>query len=383
MRKTIALILVLALTLTMAGCQSAKPTGGSTAAAGQQPAAQQTEATAPRSTEAPATTEPATEPATEPTTEPTTVPTEPPVYRNPLNGEIVDEPFTDRIYASVISNLQENLPHVNLVKADVVMEMYVNMNNVIRCLALFSDIENVECVGSTRSTRPMFNDIAQHYDLILAHAGGSDTALRDARERGIENFNIENWDVMKVETTSYRDKEYKRSLENSLFGIGSGYKAYAQAAGYPMTLERDYGFRFTEDGVPENGEDAQSITINLNYKQAKKQTIMNYDPELGKYVWSQYGKVMQDQISEEEEAFTNVIVMFANITNEGIYHYADFNAGGQGYYACGGKLIPIFWGCDGDKEPFHFFTENAEDLQLGVGNTYIAICPVDAPVEWE
>ena len=29
---------------------------------------------------------------TEPETEPTTVPTEPPVYRNPLNGEILEEP---------------------------------------------------------------------------------------------------------------------------------------------------------------------------------------------------------------------------------------------------------------------------------------------------
>ena len=39
---------------------------------------------------------------TEPETEPTTVPTEPPVYRNPLNGEILEEPYTGRIFAHTI-----------------------------------------------------------------------------------------------------------------------------------------------------------------------------------------------------------------------------------------------------------------------------------------
>ena len=59
------------------------------------------------------------EETTEPT-EATTVPTEPVVYRNPLNGEILDEPFTGRVYASTISNMPENMPHVGVNRADVV-----------------------------------------------------------------------------------------------------------------------------------------------------------------------------------------------------------------------------------------------------------------------
>lgn len=361
MKRSIALILVLTLLLCGCGGQKAEATPAQTT-----PAAAETTA----------------EPTMEATTEPTTVPTEPIVYRNPVNGELLDEPFTGRIYANTVSNLRENLPHVGVTQADIVMEMYVNMNNVVRCLALFSNIEDVEAIGSTRSTRPIFNQIAQHYDLVLAHAGGSDHALSDARNRGIDNFNIESWDVMSVATTSYRDKEYKRQYENTLFGIGAGIQEYAEKSGIDMHLERDYGFRFTEDGTPADGEDAQSVTIHMNYKQAKKDTVMTYDAELGKYVWNQYGMVMQDQITGDTEAFTNVIVMFADVTNEGIYHYADFNAGGIGYYANGGKIIPIVWGCDGDKEPFHFLTNDAQDLELGVGNTYIAIVGADSSVEY-
>ena len=86
---------------------------------------------------------------------------------------------------------------------------------------------------------------------------------------------------------------------------------------------------------------------------------------------------------EEVEAFRNVIVMYADITTTGIYHIADFNAGGKGYFACGGKLIPIVWMCGGDKEPFRFFTESGEPLELGRGNTYMAICTPQSPVVCE
>lgn len=323
-----------------------------------------------------------TEVTTEPTTEPTTVPTEPEVFRNPLNGEIIDEPFTGRVFANTVSNLQENLPHVGVIHADVLIETYVNMNNVVRCLALFTDIESVEAIGSTRSTRPIFNDIAQHYDLVVSHAGGSDTALADAANRGIDNFNIDAW-VVASTGASYRDKEYKRSYENSLFGVGAGIKAYAESEGIPMELEKDYGFDFTEDGTPESGETADKVSVVMTYGQAKKETIMTYDASLDKYVYNQYGQVMQDQITGETEAFTNVIIMHANITNNGIYHAADFVAGGTGWYANGGKIIPIVWGCEDEDSAFHFLTNDAQPLEIGVGNTYICIVTPESPVTYE
>ena len=351
MKRVIALTLTLALLLCGCGARSAPAT---------------TPAAVPETTAAP-TAEPTTEPTTVPTTEPA------PVYVNPLNGEILDAPFTGRIFANTVSNLADNIPHVGVVKADMLIECYVNMDSVVRCLALFTDIDSVDAIGSTRSTRPMFNAIAQHYDLILSHAGGSDQALKDAKDRGVENFNIDAWAVAST-GASYRDKERKGAYENTLYGIGSGIKAYAEAQGYPMTLERDYGFSFTDDGTPAEGVEAKDISITLTYKKAKKETRMVYDESTGKYAFNQYGQVMTDLKTGEVEAFRNVIVMYADITTTGIYHIADFTAGGTGYFACGGKLIPITWSCAGDKEPFRFFTESGEPLELGRGNTYMAIC---------
>lgn len=362
MKRLIALMLT--LTLLLCGC-----------GAKGEPAVTEAPAAVPETTAAP-TAEPTTEPTTVPTTEPA------PVYVNPLNGEILDAPFTGRIFANTVSNLADNIPHVGVVKADMLIECYVNMDSVVRCLALFTDIDSVDAIGSTRSTRPMFNAIAQHYDLILSHAGGSDQALKDAKDRGVENFNIDAWAVAST-GASYRDKERKGAYENTLYGIGSGIKAYAEAQGYPMTLERDYGFSFTDDGTPAQGVEAKDISITLTYKKAKKETRMVYDERTGKYAFNQYGQVMTDLKTEEVEAFRNVIVMYADITTTGIYHIADFSAGGTGYFACGGKLIPITWSCAGDKEPFRFFTESGEPLELGRGNTYMAICTPESPVVCE
>lgn len=362
MKRLIALMLM--LTLLLCGCGAKR-----------EPAVTEAPAAVPETTAAP-TAEPTTEPTTVPTTEPA------PVYVNPLNGEILDAPFTGRIFANTVSNLADNIPHVGVVRADMLIECYVNMDSVVRCLALFTDIDSVDAIGSTRSTRPMFNAIAQHYDLILSHAGGSDQALKDAKDRGVENFNIDAWAVAST-GASYRDKERKGAYENTLYGIGSGIKAYAEAQGYPMTLERDYGFSFTDDGTPAEGVEAKDISITLTYKKAKKETRMVYDESTGKYAFNQYGQVMTDLKTEEVEAFRNVIVMYADITTMGIYHIADFSAGGTGYFACGGKLIPITWSCAGDKEPFRFFTESGEPLELGRGNTYMAICTPESPVVCE
>ena len=61
---------------------------------------------------------------------------------------------------------------------------------------------------------------------------------------------------------------------------------------------------------------------------------------------------------------------------------ADFVAGGEGYFACGGKMIPILWGCDGEDQPFWFTTQDGEPLPFGVGSTYIAITTPDSPLTY-
>lgn len=349
------LILFLVLSLLLGGCGNA-------------PAE-----TAP-TTEVP-TTEATTEPTAEPTTEPTTAPTEPPVYYNPLTGEQIDAPYTGRLIASIVSNTHDAIPHAGVTQADIFFEIYASYG-VVRCLALYSDVSDVEAMGSVRSTRLVFNDLADHYDAVLIHAGGSPQVRQDVADLGIDNLNLDKLyrslsDPIAA-ATGYRTPS--RYSPHNLYGYGPGILEYLKANDYRVTQpeDKDYRLNFVEDGTPENGEAAAEL--NFWFGKMTKDTTLIYDEELGKYIWEQYwGTIMRDEVTDEVEAFRNVLVLRANTSASNIYQIVDFVSGGEGYFACGGKYIPILWGCDDEHSPLWFTTLDGEPLNLGVGNTYIGI----------
>lgn len=320
-------------------------------------------------------------PTTEPTVEPTTEPA--PVYYNPLTGEELEAPVENRLFAVSINNLVYAVPHHGVQEADIFMEMFVN-GSIIRGLALYTDPTQLPAIGSVRSTRYMFTDIALHYDAIVAHAGGSQWVLEDVAVRGADGFNIDTADETYY---SFRHKgRIKEGFgwEHCLFANGTGLMEKAAEKGIETAQDpnKDYGLHFTQDGTPAGGETAESITVTFT-SFGRKASTMVYDAELGKYVYWQYDQMMVDGDTKEPETFENVVIMLADIRmNSHAYHEADFVSGGEGYFACGGKLIPILWSCDGEDQPFRFTTTEGEPLAFGVGNSYIAIAPVGSPVEY-
>lgn len=364
MKKCIALLLVLSLGLTGCALVPARTT-------------MPTEAPTTEATAAPTTEEPTTEPTTEPA----------PVYTNPLNGQTLDAPYTGRVVAVTISNIHDALPHYGTMGADILMEMWVN-GSIIRDLALFSDITKAQEVGSVRSIRPMFSQIVKHYDAVLLDASGSDQALAHASSLGIQHINVDTYDGTAYSYRNMdRDFTFKPAskLEHCLFVKPEGVEALLADRGYATTQpeDKDYGMTFAENGTPEGGETANTVSVAFTYRNNIKNTSMVYDESLGKYVYNQYDTAMVDGSTGDPECFTNVIVMLADISMDGIYYTANFTAGGTGYYANGGKIVPITWTTDADDAPFRFFTADGQPLSLGVGNTYIAVAPEGSPVAYE
>lgn len=329
-----------------------------------------------------------TEAVTETTvvTEPTTVPTEPPVYRNPLNGQILEEPYTGRVFAHTITNTQDALPHVNAVKADILVEAYVS-RGVVRCLGLYTNIGEVEAIGGTRSTRLLFNQIAHIYDAVLIHGGGFGMVLEDADGKGLDHFNVDSLYRQRdplAQKVAYRDKQYRRYAPNDLFGYGPGIVEYVEAQGVRMTQPEDkqYYLNFVDDATPVDGEIADEVIIYYGFN--TKNTVMKYNPSTKKYEYNQYMKLMTDQITGEVEAFNNVLILKADIYENYIYSEATFQCGGTGYYACGGRIIPIVWECEGGDTPFRCMTLDGEPLNVNVGNTYMGIIGQEKErVEWK
>ena len=365
MKKLIALLLAMSICVLCAACGGDK---------------------APETTAAPAET---TVPVSQPTVpaeseeDPTEEATEPPVlYTNPFTGEALDAPITTRPVVISISNIREALPHRGIYGADIVFESLVNAS-IVRCLALYADVTGIESIGSVRSARPLLIDIASHYNAFYAHAGGS--KFTNGLFGSLDNMNVDTQDDAGY---SYRDKARgsASSWEHCLFIRGSQLMDHiVNEKNVDMSQDPDtsFGLQFAEDGTPVDGETANTVSITLKYGSTVKETIMVYNPETGLYEYNQYGQTMIDEATNEVEAFTNVIVMYTKMRYDSGYHFADFVSGGTGYFACGGKIIPITWKCAGEDQPFTFYTEDGETVYLGIGTSYIALTVDGAPVTCE
>lgn len=364
MKKTISLLLILCLVLC--GCAGEAPV----------------ETTAVPTTEPVEVTETVPPTTQEPTEPPTEAPTEPPIPSNPLTGEILETPLESRIFAVSINNVAGAMPMFGVSKADLFFEMYVN-DYCTRGLAMYADISEVASVGSVRSNRYNFTDLCQSYDAIIVHASASKAVTVDMKAARVQHVNagVEGKDYF------YRDGTRLNqgyAWEHCLFIKGPETLAFAREKGLRVDPEpgRDYGLVFAEDGTPD-GEDAGKITISLKHEPATKQTIMEYDAEAGKYKFFQYGNPVYDDSEDQYIFFENVIVMLCRVYDDTIYHVADMEGSGEGFYACNGKIIPIAWSHESVNDPIIFTHLDGTPLELGVGNSYIAIAPLASLVEYE
>ena len=371
-RITLALVCVLmALVLVFAGCAKDEPVPTTVPT---------TEPTTEATTEAP------TEETTEaPTEEPTEEPTELSGPINPLTGESVEKELTDRFFCVSINNVKPALPHRGVINADLFFEMFIN-DYCTRGLAMYAEVKDAGSIGSIRSLRYNFTDIAQGYDAIVVHAGGSDSVMSDLKNSGVKNINGNNMGGF------YRDSGRKAAgyaTEHTLFAYGDKLLAEANKRGYRTSLQedKDFGLRFTQDGTPTDGEAASTVKIDFILKGRAKNSTMVYDEKLGGYTFQQYGMTMKDDATGEKECFENVIVIVTAVNNKvasgTTYHVAELEGSGSGYFACGGKLISINWKRSGPNAPFEFTLSDGTSLKLGVGSSYIAIAPTTSKISWQ
>ncbi len=299
-------------------------------------------------------------------------------YRNPLNGEKLSAPYSGRVFAVTINNVTPALPHRGVSDADIYFEMFIN-DYCTRGLALFSDISSVESIGSIRSTRYNFTDIALAFNSVLVHCNASAEVLKDMADEGVDN-------MLADAPIGYRDTARKASgyaHEHTLFAKGESIYDAAVKKGFELNVsDKNYGMTFEDEATPVNGTDADEIEIVFTHDGYKKTTVMKYNSETDSYAYNQYSKAMIDENNGAAEEFKNVIVILAPTSNKGVYHVADLYCGGDGYFACGGKLVPIKWTHTNETDPFTFTLADGTPLVQEVGSTYIAVAPTGSAVNF-
>lgn len=300
---------------------------------------------------------------------------------NPLTGEELEEESNARPFAVMINNHKEALPHCGVSQADVVYETRVE-GGMTRFMAIFSDLSEVEAIGSVRSCRPPFVELADAYDAIYVSASGSSNVLSQITDEEVTYIN-----ALTDSKYFYRNQARLNAgvaYEHTLFISGQGLQSLAEDRSLrtARAVDQTYGFQFN-DSVSYDGETAN--TIEISFYSGGKTTTANYDAEAGAYTLYQQGQDYIDGNTGELVEFRNVLILEGStyINENGVHVHMETVGEGPGYYARDGKIIPIQWSRADLDSPYVYTTADGETLNFGVGTTYIAIITDGSPVSYQ
>lgn len=305
-----------------------------------------------------------------------------PDHTNPLTGlGTTKDYYSSRPVAVMINNLWSALPQEGISNCDIMYECLVE-GGITRLMVVDADYEELGAIGSVRSCRHYYLDLAQNYDAIYVHAGASDQGFLEISKRGINNLNGVN---MNIPEMFYRDKNrlqtmsYEHTLMTSGEGIvkGIAYKKYRTELS--EELKNKDAFNFAEYGTRRELEGDSATCVLLPY--SKYQTArFDYDRATNSYYRFQFEDVPHiDGTTGQQISFTNVLVLFCKVVslNDAAGHLdiTTENENGEGYYISGGRVEPISWSKPTEDSPTTYYGSGGEELVINRGKTFISIFP--------
>lgn len=317
---------------------------------------------------------------------PTPEPTPEPFYE-PLTGLPCDEDTSGiRPVAIMLNNLKAALPQQGNSQADIIYEVLAE-GGITRMLGVYQHPEKVGLIGSVRSARQYYWELAQGHDAVFIHAGSSPEFYETKSRLGLFTVDGVNGTYAQAGAGMFwRDRE---RVEGKYFGfehslLTSGEAITAMLEKEEKTAHTDgyqYRMAFADDGTPAGGQSAVTVTVPFsNYKSG----VFRYDGASRLYLVEEYGEPYIDGNDNTQVAVTNLIVAQAVCTVVDDYGRITVDLdSGSGWFACGGRMVPITWEKGSADRQLQYYTEDGAPLTLGRGKSYVCIIPTNRTVTAE
>ena len=311
--------------------------------------------------------------------EPTPTPTPEPAFYHPLTGIPCDEDYSGRRPAAImLNNLRDALPQQGNSQADIIYEVLAE-GGITRMLAVYQNPGSLGLIGSVRSARQYYWEIAQGHDAVYIHAGGSPEFYNTKSSLGLFTVDGVNGYYSGADAGMFwRDRDriegHHYAFEHSLLTSGEAITAMLEKEGREDHKEGYvYEMSFTNDGTPEGGSPAVTVTVPFsNYKTG----VFRYDAPSGVYLVEEYDAPYIDGNDGSQVAVTNLIILQTSyvVLDDAGRVQVGLNSG-SGWFACGGKMIPITWEKGSANNQLRYHTEDGSPLTLGRGKSYVCIIP--------
>lgn len=294
-------------------------------------------------------------------------------YVNPLTGvkDLTADKTQNRPVAIMVNNASEGKVHnaqlvqTGLGNADIVYETEVE-GGVTRLMAVFKDISKAQKIGTVRSARYAYIDLAMGHDAIYIHHG-LDRTYAGPHLKDTQTFSLDE------NNAGVRDKNNGMAIEHTLYGLGDKIWQCLQDKGYNTKLTKSTNWQtFTQDDKPIK-YDNTATTVNVPFSTRYK-SVFKYDEKSGKYVRFFNSTERKDYYTNESEYFKNVFVLITNISDyPDAYHRKVELTSGNGYYCVNGTYTPIKWSKGNSSSSFVFTNEDGTPLTVNQGNSWVCI----------
>lgn len=286
---------------------------------------------------------------------------------NPLTGLYEYQGVADiRPVAIMINNdRRAQDAQAGLPEADIIYETEIEGGET-RLMAVFKDVEKVKNIGTVRSARYAYIELAMGHGAVYIHHG-ADEVYAGPHLKGKDTVNI------------HEDLYAERiknglALEHTLYTHGD--KLWAGLSSKFDTKVKEatpwQQFASVDEKVTLNGGVANKISVPFSGNYFK--SVFVYDKETGLYERHFKEKVPTEYYTKESTKVKNVLICMTSIYDypDGEHRYIALESG-EGYYATNGTYMKVKWSKGGTNDALKITDENGNPVTFSAGNTWVCI----------
>lgn len=285
---------------------------------------------------------------------------------NPLTGvaEFQDSSkASQRPVAIMVNNVDvAQSRQTGLSDADIIYETEVE-GGITRLMAVYQDITDLDKIGTVRSARYPYVDLALGHNAVYVHCGQDPTYCAP---------HLNDIDHLSIDTNS---KGAKRIAN----GLSSEHTLYALAGDLWKSINENFDTKvsgvapwvnFTDKALTLDGGSATSVSVPF----PAATTNFTYDAASGLYTRLSGGTVLSDYYTGETTQVKNVFILLTSISNypDGKHRKVALSSG-DGYYITNGTVQFIKWSKGSSTNGFTFTDTNGAEIEVSQGNSWVCI----------
>ncbi len=291
-------------------------------------------------------------------------------FMNNLTGEytLTDEAQTKLrpVAMSINNEAPARQVQTGLNKADIVYETYIE-GGATRLLALYKDISKAAEIGTVRSARYYFADLASSNDALYVHAGIDEFyCTPHVRAKGVDNINM-----LLGNYYGYANRQKNgKALEHTLYTSGESIAKMISDYGIRSTVNDSHignWQKFNEKAKELPGGKCTNLSVKFSGYQ---KSDFVYDAENNYYVKQNHS----DYKTGEAVITDNIVVLFTSVGLKPDNLHVDLAlSSGEGYYFSKGTFQRINWTKGDTFDTFKFTDDNGKELAYNPGSSWVCI----------